>query len=193
MAGMVIAATLTCRTDGPGVACQGNGAAKSPAKAASDLPPPRRDIPTLSGDLRIDTRVKKEAPSKSIQSKPRQPSPMPSKAEPAKPAQVEPVQPKSVQAKAMDALPPAKAKEESKADATITEIPAWDRDPTLAELKPDIEALEAALAVVPEPAAKPEAKIAPKPVSAPGSQKAKARVAPQNFDLPEIILEGTAG
>ncbi|MCI0516963.1 MAG: hypothetical protein L0Y45_03930, partial [Woeseiaceae bacterium] len=74
---------------------------------------------------------------------------------------------------------------ESKADTTITEIPAWDRDPTLAELKPDIEALEAALAVVPEPAGKTD----PKPPAKPITTKPNGKAAVHNFDLPEITLE----
>jgi type II secretory pathway predicted ATPase ExeA len=169
-----------------------NGSARvtPKAKVPSELTlPTLDDIPTLSGDLRIDTRAK-EVPAKSVQSRPpQQPNAMSSKAEPSKPARSEPALPKSTQAKVADAAPPPKVQEESKADTTITEIPAWDRDPTLAELKPDIEALEAALAFVPEPVAKPEAKSDPKPATATASPKAKPKASPQNFDLPEIILE----
>ncbi len=163
-----------------------NGSAKvtPKAKAASEPSlPTLDDIPTLSGDLRIDVRAK------AAQSKPRQPNSASPKAEPAKPVPVELGQAKSANTRVVDVAPPAKMKEESKGDTTITEIPAWDRDPTLAELKPDIEALEAALAVVPEPAAKPEAKSNPKPAQTPVGPVLKAKTAPHNFDLPEIILE----
>lgn len=168
-----------------------NGSAKvaPKAKAASELTlPALDDIPTLSGDLRIDTRAK-SAPSIPAQAKPRQPNALSSKAGLPKPVHSEPTQPKSAQAKAVNDAPPAKMDEVSKADTTITEIPAWDRDPTLAELKPDIEALEAALAIVPEPAGKPEAKIDTKQAPAPASLKAKAKATSYNFDLPEITLE----
>ncbi len=166
-----------------------NGSARAAAKAPSAVTLPAfDDIPTLSGDFRIDTRTK-ATPSKPVQSKPVQPNAVSPYADPSKPGQVPPAQSKSAQAKVVDDAPPSKIENESKADTTITEIPAWDRDPTLAELKPDIEALEAALALVPDPTAKPEPKIDPKPSSAPVSAKAKVNAAPRNFDLPEIILE----
>jgi hypothetical protein len=166
-----------------------NGSAKvtPKAKAASELTlPTLDDIPTLSGALRIDTRAN-AAPSKPAQAKPRQPNALSSKAELSKPVQAETARSISAQAKVVNEAPPAKMEEESKADTTITEIPAWDRDPTLAELKPDIEALEAALALVPESAGKPETKIDPK--LAPANPKAKTKAAAHNFDLPEITLE----
>ncbi len=42
---------------------------------------------------------------------------------------------------------PAEPKDLPAAEAEPKEVPAWDRDPTMAELKPDLEALEHAMAV----------------------------------------------
>lgn len=113
----------------------------------------KADIPTLSGDLRIDK--KPEAPAPVLE----------------KPA-----------APVIDEL---QDEEDPKSEATITEIPSWDRDPTLAELKPDLAALEAELAVVvPEPPAKTAASSKP----APQPEKKPAKPA-SSFDLPEITLE----
>ncbi len=77
------------------------------------------------------------------------------------PAHAEPEPPSVAQpAAAQDATPEATPAEQAA-------VPDWDRDPTLAELKPDLEALEHAMAVAqgiskPEPEAAPEA---PPPVA----------------------------
>jgi type II secretory pathway predicted ATPase ExeA len=84
---------------------------------------------------------------------------------------------KSAEALAHDEVDP-------KVEATITEIPDWDRDPTFAELRPDIAALEKALAVVPEPVAK---KTTGNKIPQPETRKSAAPKEP--FDLPEITLE----
>jgi type II secretory pathway predicted ATPase ExeA len=135
------------------------------AKAAAK-PLSADDIPTLSGALRVE----KNSPA------------MPP------PAGREPIQAASspIVEKSADSTAEGEVKD-PKVEATITEIPSWDRDPTLAQLKPDIAALEAALAVTMEPVAQ-EAKAAKK--SAPAPAPAARSAAPAKaFDLPEITLE----
>jgi type II secretory pathway predicted ATPase ExeA len=146
-------------------------AAVSPAAKSSNgrSLPTLDDIPTLSGALAVK-------PGKNGNGK--QPGASKPAAERAAP----------VEQPAMNGTPASDttADDEAKKETTITEIPVWDRDPTLAELRPDIEALEAAMAVVsdapPKPAAKIVAKGAPAPTAAP-----KSKAGP--FDLPEITLE----
>lgn len=124
------------------------------------------DIPTLSGELRIDKK--------------RESTPPP-------PAARKPGVPISTVPETI-AAPPAVAGTENKdpkTEQTITEIPSWDRDPTLAELKPDLAALEAELAVA-VPETPPAAEATRKPAPPPAKKVDKAAPA---FDLPEITLE----
>ena len=67
-------------------------------------------------------------------------------------------------------------------------VAEWDRDPTLAELKPDLEALEKAMAVAhggdaEPPLLKPEAEPVPAPEPEPQTE------APAEEDIPEITLD----
>jgi type II secretory pathway predicted ATPase ExeA len=168
-----------------------NGAAAVMPKtkpAAEYTLPTLDDIPTLSGDMRIDTRAKSSTP------KPAQPEVRPAGAGSPKVAQTTPVKAEAVQSKPAtikkaDDPPSAPEVDVSKGDTTITEIPAWDRDPTLAELKPDIAALEAALAAVPEPPASTAGNGSVKPAPVPPAAKPKVREPAHNFNLPEITLE----
>jgi hypothetical protein len=124
------------------------------------------DIPTLSGALRVEKKPPATPPPAIRQ--PIQAAPSPLVEKPAdETAEVE--------------------LEDPKVEATITEIPAWDRDPTLAQLKPDIAALEAELSITMEPVAR-EAKAATKtmPKSAPSARPAAPA---KSFDLQEITLE----
>ncbi|MDH5501352.1 MAG: AAA family ATPase, partial [Gammaproteobacteria bacterium] len=139
------------------------------AKPAADRDPSMRlptlnDIPTLSSEMKVSQskNTAQSTPVKSARSSPA--SPTKPRAQPAA-ASIED-----------DDIP--------KLEATITEIPAWDRDPTLAELRPDIAALEEALAVPADPSPIPPAKPDQPPEPAP---KGKAKSKP--FDLPEITLE----
>ena len=63
-------------------------------------------------------------------------------------------------------------------DSTGEDVPAWDRDPTIAELKPDLAALEQAMAFAQrdEPAT---ADVKPKPVAEPKAPE----------EIPEITLD----
>ena len=74
------------------------------------------------------------------------------------------------------------SKQENAQDASPTknkDIPAWDRDPTLAELRPDLDALEQAMAVAQGRGADSQDKDAPKPGTSKGSADGKPAEVPQ--------------
>ncbi len=75
------------------------------------------------------------------------------------------------------------------AAAHESNLPDWDRDPTLAELRPDIEALEQAMAVAgePEPAAEEPDPVVPAPTSATPPEPAIDGLE----DIPEITLDAS--
>lgn len=64
------------------------------------------------------------------------------------------------------------------------EVPDWDRDPTLAELRPDLDALERAMAVA--HGRDPDADDEPAPAAEPPPKKAKKD---EIEDIPEITLD----
>lgn len=71
------------------------------------------------------------------------------------------------------------------AASSAEDVPDWERDPTFAELRPDFDALEAAMAQIRE-----EANDGPMPEQAPGNQQpAAARAAPVPEVMPEITLD----
>ena len=74
------------------------------------------------------------------------------------------------------------SKQENAQDASPAknkDIPAWDRDPTLAELRPDLDALEQAMAVAQGRGEDPQNKEAPKPDASKGSADGKPAEVPQ--------------
>ncbi|MEQ9563849.1 MAG: hypothetical protein RLN69_15120, partial [Woeseiaceae bacterium] len=128
-------------------------------------PRPADEIPTLSGAIRVEKKRAAALPVAAM--RPETPASSPVEDAPVAAAEIE--------------------ADDPKLEATITEIPSWDRDPTLAELKPDLAALEAELAVTIGPApddAKAAAKVTP--VAKPAASSPAAAKA---FDLPEITLE----
>ncbi|HSN51199.1 MAG TPA: hypothetical protein VLS87_01620 [Woeseiaceae bacterium] len=72
----------------------------------------------------------------------------------------------------------------AKDTAADDDIPAWDRDPTLAELRPDLDALERAMAVA--HGRDPDAAQDDAPVPVPGKKKAPSH---EIEDIPEITLD----
>lgn len=77
------------------------------------------------------------------------------------------------------------AAKERPAGLAADEIPAWDRDPTLAELRPDLEALEHAMALAHGGAAEDPGPEPESEVPAPAAPKDGAPAAP----VPEITLD----
>ncbi len=103
---------------------------------------------------------------------------------PQAPGMVEPLPVASVDL-ATDAEPKSEAaddaRSESDSDADQEELPEWERDPTLAQLKPDLEALEQALAFTHgEPLV--QGRAAPKPEDL-------ADAVADVDEIPEIILD----
>lgn len=85
--------------------------------------------------------------------------------------------------------PPARSKpatpspETSDGTEENTEVPAWDRDPTLAELRPDLDALEQAMAAAQGRGTDSEDDEAPKPDTSDGTTDGKPA------GVPEITLD----
>jgi hypothetical protein len=115
-------------------------AATSPPKAPATAAPPVVAVPTRSAPP-VAGAV---APSVTIPpavARPASISPVPI---PAIPAPAAPL-PGTAQ-RAAPAHPPPTHGSDDEVPAPADDIPAWDKDPTLAELRPDIEALELAMA-----------------------------------------------
>ncbi len=92
-----------------------------------------------------------------------------------------------------NATPPgpevAESSEQENAQATLPaenkEVPDWDRDPTLAQLRPDLDALEQAMAVAQGRAPGSQDEEAPKPDASKGTADGKTA------SVPEITLDNS--
>ena len=155
-----------------------------PDPAAGDDAEDEEELPTLFSSGKLEAPVAAEPqPDAAIASEPV--AEAPPAADPAPPEPVLEVPEPTPQPQVAAEIPPEPAPapevrevyaEEPVLEAPTEEIPAWERDPTLAELKPDLDALERAMAVA--QGTEPEVPVEPEPE-------------PEAPEEPEIVPEIT--
>jgi general secretion pathway protein A len=161
------------------------------------------DIEALSAELGAEAPIPESAevtePKPAAKVPPPEPKPTPKPAAGKKPKPKPAAQPDKAEKKPETTRPPAPEPElklelekeaEPSADASIPTLseddtPAWDRDPTLAELRPDLDALERAMAVA--QGRDPDASDEPAPP--PSEPVAKEQATEDSEDIPEITLD----
>jgi len=161
------------------------------------------DIEALSAELGAEAPIPESAevtePKPAAKEPPPEPKPTPKPAAGKKPTPKPAAQPDKAEKKPETTRPPAAEPElklelekeaEPSADASIPTLseddtPAWDRDPTLAELRPDLDALERAMAVA--QGRDPDAGNEPAPP--PPEPVAEQQATEEIEDIPEITLD----
>jgi len=167
------------------------GATSAPAQpAAAEAKPAARSEPAPAAKVEKKTEARPEpAPAAKVEKKPE------ARPEPAPAAKVEQPSPAEPEFK-LELEPEPDATIPTLSDATGTvaapanktaaddDTPDWDRDPTLAELRPDLDALERAMAVAhgQDPDSRDDPAPPPKPV-------AEDKPAEETDDIPEITLD----